>query len=499
MNASQQELFDRLNAFEFDEPGTELTFGRRLARENGWSLAYARRVIEEYKRFLWLACTAGHVVTPSEQVDQAWHLHLTYTRSYWDDLCRNVLHQALHHGPTKGGTAEQEKFVDLYEQTLMSYRKMLGQEPPSDVWSPAEQRFGEDLRHVSVNTQRNWVIPKPRWPQSLSRSTPLLALGLFGLPLAAITWNPLDWNGPEFLVGYVLLTIIAAVVAYVVRCMLVPDTIAEEAKFGQPLDPYEAACLAAGPARSVQAAFAALVHAGMLQIVGEESKVCGLFTTKKNFIRQGKPLPENAHRLERAMFQAAAMPADDIAPLTAAGMPIAVEINDELVKRGLLQAGPPPVCNVAASLIMATPLLLGGAKIAVGLSRGRPVELLVALCVLTFIAALVFLLARSRLSVAGKATLKSLQAKHSTTKQFATSASETLAPPDLAMAIGLFGIGMLATGPLAEVHAMLPRATGGGGCSGSIGGCGGGGGGCAGGGCGGGGCGGGGCGGCGGG
>lgn len=64
MNAAQQVLFDRLKAFEFDEPGTELTFSRRLARENGWSLAYAERVIEEYLRFLLLACAAGHVVTP---------------------------------------------------------------------------------------------------------------------------------------------------------------------------------------------------------------------------------------------------------------------------------------------------------------------------------------------------------------------------------------------------------------------------------------------------
>jgi uncharacterized protein (TIGR04222 family) len=320
-----------------------------------------------------------------------------------------------------------------------------------------------------------------------------LALGLFGIPLAATTWNPLDWNGPEFLGGYILVTIVAALVAFVVRCMFVPGHNAEEAKFGKPLDPYEAACLAAGPARSVLAAFAALVQAGTLQIVAEESKALGLFTTKKNLIRQGKPLPEHAHRLERALFQATAMPAKDLAPLTTAGMPIAQEIKDELVKRGLLQAGPPPVRNVASSLIMATPLLLGGAKIAVGLSRDRPVALLVALCVLTFVAALGFLLARSRLSAAGKVTLESLQAKHSTTRQFAMSAAGTLAPPDLAMAIGLFGVGMLAAGPLAEFHAMLPRASGGGGCSTSSGcGCGGSGGGCGGGGCGGG------CGGCGG-
>lgn len=492
MNAAQQALYDRLNAFEFDEPRTELTFARRLARESGWSQAYAERVVEEYRRFLFLACAAGHVVTPSEQVDKAWHLHLTYTRSYWDDLCRNVLCRPLHHNPTKGGNAEQEKFVDLYQQTLASYRKLFGQEPPRDIWSPAEQRFGEDLQSVSVNTQRYWVIPKPRWPRSRSQTRPLLALGLLGIPLAATTWNPLDWNGPEFLVGYILVTTIAALVAVTVRCIFAPEHDAEEAKFGKPLDPYEAACLVAGPARSVQAAFAAMVQAGTLRIVAEESKVLGLFTSKKNLIDQGKPLPDDAHRLERALFRAAVIPARDLTPLAAAGMPIAREINDELVKRGLLQAGPPPVCNIASSLMMAAPLMLGVAKIVVGLSRGRPVGLLVALCAMTFVAALGFLLARSRLSAAGKATVESLQAKHSTTRQFATSAAGTLAPPELAMAIGLFGVGMLATGPLAEAHAMLRRASAGGGlsCGGGCGGGGGGGGGC-GGGCGG-------CGGCGG-
>jgi hypothetical protein len=61
---------------------------------------------------------------------------------------------------------------------------------------------------------------------------------------------------------------------------------------------------------------------------------------------------------------------------------------------------------------------------------------------------------------------------------------------ELVAAIGLFGCGMLAGGPLTKVHEMLPRAAGGGGCSSGGGGCGGDGGGCGGGGCGGGGCGG---------
>src|SRR5688572_29636615 len=97
MNTQQQALWQNLRGFAFDPPGATFTFTQRLARENGWSDDYARRVVEEYRRFLFLASAAGHPVSPSEDVDQAWHLHLTYSRSYWEDLCGKVLGQALHH------------------------------------------------------------------------------------------------------------------------------------------------------------------------------------------------------------------------------------------------------------------------------------------------------------------------------------------------------------------------------------------------------------------
>ncbi len=44
-------------------------------------------MFDEYRRFAFLAATAGHPVTPSDAVDQAWHLHLTYSRDYWDRFC----------------------------------------------------------------------------------------------------------------------------------------------------------------------------------------------------------------------------------------------------------------------------------------------------------------------------------------------------------------------------------------------------------------------------
>ena len=105
MSDSLPELLERIESFRFDPPGCSLTFADRLARENGWSSGHADRVIREYLRFCVLAVHCDHPVTPSVDVDQAWHLHLTYTRSYWDHFCKTVLQQPLHHDPTTGGSS----------------------------------------------------------------------------------------------------------------------------------------------------------------------------------------------------------------------------------------------------------------------------------------------------------------------------------------------------------------------------------------------------------
>ncbi|RYD57524.1 MAG: hypothetical protein EOP83_21060 [Verrucomicrobiaceae bacterium] len=154
----KDELLLRLESFEIDEPGVSFPFSARLARENGWSLSYARRVVEEYKRFVWLAMRAGHPVTPSEEVDEAWHLHLCYTRSYWDGMCA-ILGKSLHHGPTEGGKKEEEKFADWYARTLESYRAHFGEEPPVDIWPPAEIRF-RPVTTRKVDAAKHWIMPK---------------------------------------------------------------------------------------------------------------------------------------------------------------------------------------------------------------------------------------------------------------------------------------------------------------------------------------------------
>ena len=150
---------NRLADFQFDRADAAFPFSTRLARENGWSQDDALSVIEEYRRFLHLCCEAGHPVTPSDAVDQAWHLHLCYTRSYWEDLCRDTLGRPVHHGPTRGGSDEDDKFTDWYQRTLESYQAHFGGTAPPDIWPPAAQRFApRDFRRIDVS--RHLVVSK---------------------------------------------------------------------------------------------------------------------------------------------------------------------------------------------------------------------------------------------------------------------------------------------------------------------------------------------------
>ncbi len=126
MNIEQAKLYTRIQEFSLDENDAIYPFSKKLAKENGWSAEYTKRAIEEYKKFAFLAVVAGHTVVPSEQVDQVWHLHLTYTHSYWDEFCAKVLQTPLHHNPTRGGSVELRKFQDLYIKTLVSYECFLG-------------------------------------------------------------------------------------------------------------------------------------------------------------------------------------------------------------------------------------------------------------------------------------------------------------------------------------------------------------------------------------
>jgi len=118
------------------------------------------RVVDEYRRFCFLAATSEDELTPSDAVDQAWHLHLTYTRDYWDRFCPVVLRRPLHHGPTAGGNIERSRFFDQYALTLLRYEQVFGAPPPEDIWPSATRRLVDDPRARRVHPRDGVVISR---------------------------------------------------------------------------------------------------------------------------------------------------------------------------------------------------------------------------------------------------------------------------------------------------------------------------------------------------
>jgi hypothetical protein len=175
-------LWEKISNFSLDNPEASFSFTDRLARENGWSIEFSKRVIDEYKKFIYMSIVSGKSLTPSDEVDQAWHLHLVYSYSYWVEMCENTLGGfRLHHGPTKGGVTEKNRYDNQYSQTLEFYRNEFGGDAPRDIWPSHDVRFGKvNFRRVSMHD--NYVLNKEKVKKHML-SVATVLFSLFGAAL----------------------------------------------------------------------------------------------------------------------------------------------------------------------------------------------------------------------------------------------------------------------------------------------------------------------------
>jgi hypothetical protein len=142
-------LWERLAKFQFSDPDAEISYASKLVEQQGWTAEFAARVIEEYRRFLYLCMVAGHKVVPSHTVDEAWHLHLQYTRSYWEELCLYTLGRVIHHDPSPGGEGAKP-LEGMYDKTLESYVHFFG-DYPDDIWGHDNGNNVKRLRDSSAS------------------------------------------------------------------------------------------------------------------------------------------------------------------------------------------------------------------------------------------------------------------------------------------------------------------------------------------------------------
>jgi len=173
MNPEQIALFNRMDAYFFDQVQTvgveklysSLSLPYWLSKENAWEREFVMEVMEEYKRFVFLAIAVDHPVIPSDHVEQAWRLHLSNTRDYWDYFCPQVLQTQLHHSFPQIGRQEAARSEKQYMQTLESYENFFGENPPSHIWPTPQVRFDPNRCFVRLNAQKKWIIPKPPIPR----------------------------------------------------------------------------------------------------------------------------------------------------------------------------------------------------------------------------------------------------------------------------------------------------------------------------------------------
>jgi uncharacterized protein (TIGR04222 family) len=481
MNTKHVELLQRLEQFQMDSPEASLPFSARLARENHWSPTYARRVIAEYKRFAFLAIAAGHPVSPSEVVDQAWHLHLTYSENYWKVFCPEILGQPFHHHPTRGGENEHEKFQDWYARTLKSYELYFNEPAPADIWPSATTRRAEKHDFIRVDRTKTWVISKPRI--KLNRTCAvwlgLLAIAVFcSGAVVAQDMNIFNWRGQDFLAFYIFFFPACFGLAFWLRWkMRVP---APGTSSGAPeVKAYSAAYLNGGKVLTVNTAIANLINQKALHVDAKSRRLTAL-----------KAEPPFEHELERVVYDTAAG-GSSIAEIRSAAKPVVAQIASSLMMQGLV------VDDGAAQTAVAIPLLIalvaavvGVIKICVGVSRDKPVGFLVVLCLLSLAVSLITLARRPARSRYGDEVLKQLQERHVGPKQLGRNVS-SVSPAEFATVMGLFGMNVLVGTELGNLRSALQPPPGNGmdwssscgsGCGGGGGGGGGGCGGCGGGG-----------------
>lgn len=422
----EPELYRRLLTLDVDRgKAPRLRFVDRLAKENGWTEAFAAQVLHEYRRFLHLAAVGTTPVTPSKEVDACWHLHLTYTESYWKDLCGDVLGRPLHHTPTEGGDEEHHRYVAQYRRTLATYADTFGTPAPENVWPSEAETFGPSPRLI-WKPKNYWVWRKPR---ALARIA-----GAFPLPLLLVAGcshvnSPFELPGMKFLLFFAMAYSASLFGALIVRFFWEGPG-GEISPGSEPPDLYSLAFLSGGPRAVTLTALAKMLEDGKLELAAD-----GTTVTKKAGVDTSDDV------VEAALIDAMPLTNDStIRDAVTDKIDQALETRRiELERARLLQTERQHSLRpwITALPPLAVVLGLGVPRLVMGLNRGKPVLFLV----LSMIAGLVGAVWLARTSTRGTPLTRRgvawLHGRRKATPRFRDTKS-TVAY-DLPLAVALFG------------------------------------------------------------
>ncbi len=489
MEIKNWDLWAKIKSWDMTPTGSDICFERKLAMDNGWTQGFASLVTQEYKKFLYLTQTAGQLVCPSDEVDQAWHQHLTQTVSY-DKFCSEVFGKYLHHHASNGGVDELARHKAMYEFTLRTYRNTFHKTPCEDIWPDVETRFApKALKGIGG------VIP--RAILLTNAFIGIVIAGVVGFASSRAGFGQSLWDqisGPTF-IGCFLAAL----------CMVVLTNILLQSKNAlrltdTALDPYEVAYLEGGSARMIGTASAQLIALGALTLTPEldadQKTIKGAvgFKTKDfDFTKMAE-----AHFVERTVYASLPEGPTKFDALSPTGVKKTQWFLDEThmrlknagigIDRDTIITGR----GIAAYLTIA---LIGIAvnRLEYGISHYHPIGFLGLATLACFIMLIFFINRGVGLTNNGARVIASLKDKHSLLRAEAgsqtnrTKRDENNLGTILALGFALFGTqAVMASTDFAGVNYMLddPQKNntgnsagaggcGGGGCGGGCGGCGG--------------------------
>lgn len=233
---TKADVWQNIAAYEIDDAAADMPFSTHVAVDNAWTQEQADKAILEYKKFIYLSAISPIELTPSDEVDQVWRMHLIFTRDYWGPFSRTV-RKEIHHGPARGGIEENAPFISSYSDTRALYQREFGVAPPTEVWPDDGMRDSATRFFIRINPRSYLVFQYPVLVTIsfllLLTSTALLCWGIGFLQfqsgmIAEIGWSeifpdPLKTFGQFALYLTVFLSIVFPVLCFSIYIFLAPD------------------------------------------------------------------------------------------------------------------------------------------------------------------------------------------------------------------------------------------------------------------------------------
>jgi uncharacterized protein (TIGR04222 family) len=256
--------------------------------------------------------------------------------------------------------------------------------------------------------------------------------------------NPFDLPGPEFLLFFIGLSVLA-IVALIVTRKVAESSRAPKLDLS---DPYVIAYLRGAEPETLRVAAVSLIDRGLLLATGTQLQVAEKASSdavrrpiEKELLRKFKRADEASSIFDDSRLRATCKPYEQT--LKAAGLLPSVAINNARLSRLLIASG-----------------VLGGVaivKVLIALERGRTnVWFLIILTVVAFVIAVK--ISFPRLTESGKTMIADLQNLYSGLKdraKFLRPGGATIEPLMLA---AVFGVGALSSADFAFAQLLFPRA-----------------------------------------